>query len=37
LRWLGGGSLDEARVTAFVDRAPEALRFFERCVASASD
>jgi hypothetical protein len=31
LRWLGGGSLDEARVTAFVDRAPEALRFSERC------
>jgi 3-oxosteroid 1-dehydrogenase len=31
LRWLGGGSLDEARMIAFVDRAPEALRFFERC------
>jgi 3-oxosteroid 1-dehydrogenase len=31
LRWLGGGNLDEARMTAFVDRAPEALRFFERC------
>jgi hypothetical protein len=30
LRWLGGGSLDEARMTAFVDHAPEALRFFER-------
>src|SRR5258707_15719922 len=29
LRWLGGGSLDEARMIAFVDRAPEALRFFE--------
>jgi 3-oxosteroid 1-dehydrogenase len=31
LRWLGGGVLDEARMTAFVDRAPEALQFFERC------
>jgi 3-oxosteroid 1-dehydrogenase len=31
LRWLGGGCLDEARLTAFVDGAPQALRFFERC------
>jgi len=31
MRWLGGGSLDEARMTAFVDCAPQALRFFERC------
>jgi 3-oxosteroid 1-dehydrogenase len=31
IRWLGSGSLDEARMTAFVDSAPQALRFFERC------
>src|SRR5712692_6393231 len=31
LRFLGGGSLDDARMSAFVDRSPEALRFFEKC------
>jgi hypothetical protein len=31
LRFLGGGSVDEGRLSAFVDRAPEALRFFENC------
>src|ERR1700674_3982294 len=31
LRFLGGGSHDDARMTAFVDRSPEALKFFENC------
>jgi 3-oxosteroid 1-dehydrogenase len=31
LRFLGGGDVDEVRLHAFVDRAPEALRFFEKC------
>ena len=31
MRFLGGGNVDEARLTTFVDRSPEALRFFERC------
>jgi 3-oxosteroid 1-dehydrogenase len=31
LRFLGGGSLDDERLAAFVDRSPEALEFFARC------
>ena len=31
LRFLGGGQIDEERLTAFVDHGPEALRFFEQC------
>jgi 3-oxosteroid 1-dehydrogenase len=31
MRFLGGGNIDEARLSAFVDRSPEALRFFEKC------
>src|SRR6266851_2748054 len=31
LRFLGGGNIDEARLSAFVDRSPEALKFFEDC------
>jgi 3-oxosteroid 1-dehydrogenase len=31
MRFLGGGSLDEDRMLSFVDRSPEALRFFEAC------
>ena len=31
MRFLGGGSLDEDRMLSFVDRSPEALRFFESC------
>src|SRR5437660_12835811 len=31
LRFLGGGNVDEGRLTTFVDRSPEALRFFEEC------
>ena len=31
LRFLGGGSLDDDRLSAFVDRSPEALKFFEKC------
>jgi 3-oxosteroid 1-dehydrogenase len=31
LRFLGGGSVDDARLAAFVDCSPEALRFFEEC------
>lgn len=31
MRFLGGGSLDEERMAAFVDRSPEALKFFEAC------
>jgi 3-oxosteroid 1-dehydrogenase len=31
MRFLGGGSLDEARMASFVDRSPEALKFFESC------
>jgi 3-oxosteroid 1-dehydrogenase len=31
MRFLGGGSLDDNRMSTFVDRAPEALKFFEMC------
>jgi len=31
LRFLGGGALDDDRMSTFVDRSPEALKFFERC------
>ena len=31
MRFLGGGSLDDDRMSAFVDRSPEALRFFADC------
>jgi 3-oxosteroid 1-dehydrogenase len=31
LRFLGGGQVDEERLAAFVDHAPETLRFFEQC------
>jgi 3-oxosteroid 1-dehydrogenase len=31
MRWVGGAELDEQRLVTFVDRAPEALDFFERC------
>jgi 3-oxosteroid 1-dehydrogenase len=31
MRFLGGGSLDEERMQSFVDRSPEALKFFEHC------
>jgi 3-oxosteroid 1-dehydrogenase len=31
MRFLAGGNVDEARLSAFVDRSPEALRFFEEC------
>lgn len=31
LRFLGGGQVDEDRLAAFVDHAPESLRFFEQC------
>jgi 3-oxosteroid 1-dehydrogenase len=31
LRFLGGGQVDEDRLAAFVDHAPEALKFFEAC------
>lgn len=31
MRFLGGGSLDDDRMSTFVDRSPEALKFFERC------
>ena len=31
LRFLGGGNIDEARLAAFVDRSPEALKFFAEC------
>src|ERR1700681_733795 len=31
MRFLGGGSADEDRMATFVDRSPEALRFFEKC------
>jgi len=31
MRFLGGGSADENRMATFVDRSPEALRFFEKC------
>jgi 3-oxosteroid 1-dehydrogenase len=31
LRFLAGGNIDEARLSVFVDRSPEALKFFERC------
>jgi 3-oxosteroid 1-dehydrogenase len=31
MRFLGGGSLDDHRMSTFVDRSPEALKFFERC------
>jgi 3-oxosteroid 1-dehydrogenase len=31
LRFLGGGQIDQDRLTAFVDHAPDALQFFEAC------
>jgi 3-oxosteroid 1-dehydrogenase len=31
MRFLGGGSLDHDRMSTFVDRSPEALKFFEAC------
>src|ERR1017187_1671034 len=31
MRFLGGGSLDEEKMRAFVDRSPEALKFFADC------
>jgi 3-oxosteroid 1-dehydrogenase len=31
MRFLGGGSLDDERMSTFVDRSPEALKFFEAC------
>ena len=31
LRFLGGGALDDDRMATFVDRSPEALKFFEDC------
>jgi 3-oxosteroid 1-dehydrogenase len=31
MRFLGGGCVDDARLSAFVDRSPEALKFFEKC------
>ncbi len=31
MRFLGGGNIDEGRLSAFVDRSPEALKFFENC------
>ena len=31
MRFLGGGSLDDDRMRTFVDRSPEALKFFGRC------
>jgi len=31
LRFLAGGSFDDDRMAAFVDRSPEALKFFENC------
>src|SRR5512133_2369789 len=31
MRFLGGGNVDEARLSTFIDRAPGALKFFEQC------
>src|SRR5882724_9699939 len=31
LRFLGGGNIDEDRLSAFVEHSPEALKFFEKC------
>src|SRR3984893_9063354 len=31
MRFLGGGSLDDKRMSTFVDRSPEALKFFAAC------
>jgi len=31
MRFLGGGSCDDDRMSTFVDRSPEALKFFEEC------
>src|SRR5208337_488298 len=31
MRFLGGGSFDDDRMSTFVDRSPEALKFFEEC------
>jgi 3-oxosteroid 1-dehydrogenase len=31
MRFLGGGELDEQRMLTFVDRSPEAMKFFENC------
>jgi succinate dehydrogenase/fumarate reductase flavoprotein subunit len=39
MRFLGGGAVDEARLTAFVARSPEVLKFFVDCgiILSAGD
>ena len=31
MRFLGGGSCDDDRMSTFVDHSPEALKFFDRC------
>jgi 3-oxosteroid 1-dehydrogenase len=31
LRFIGGDQIDDAKLTAYLDRGPEALRHFERC------
>ncbi len=31
MRFIGGGQIDEAKMLAYVDRTPEALKFFEDC------
>jgi 3-oxosteroid 1-dehydrogenase len=31
MRFIGGGQISEDKMIAFVDRSPEALRFFEQC------
>ena len=31
MRFLGGGNVDESRLSAFVEHAPEVLKLFERC------
>ncbi len=31
MRFLGGGNIDDDRLSTFVDRSPEALQFFEKC------
>ncbi len=31
MNFLGGGELDQDRMLTFVDRSPEAMKFFERC------
>src|SRR4051794_12117662 len=34
LRFLGGGHVDDDRLSTFVDRSPEALKFFAECGVS---